>query len=278
MYTDVETQTSYEYLQKVVSILEEPICIIGGWAVFLTVNPLYRNRFGNPYLGSKDIDLGFHLEEDWTKKKLEKSSFSNALKRLREDGYENVGFRMVKHLDRETGIPLTKSEQYDKPLYNQFQMYIDLMVDNIPSTFKETFHMNPIDEPLLKHVFANEKNRVELEEFSRKLYLPTPAILLSTKLRALPGRNKKHKRMKDIHDIVALLLFSKNNLEIRQEALQYISMNEYKTVLTNITPSEKKQVANTFGVQQKEIETAFANLMKVDNSSIELKKKINLKS
>lgn len=263
MYSDIETQTSYEYLQKIVSILEEPICLIGGWAVFLTVNSNYQKRFQKPYIGSKDIDLGFHLEEKWTKKELQSSSFARALKRLESDGYENVGFRVVKHLDRETGKPLTKTEQFRKPLYDQFDMFIDLMIDNPVPAFKETFHMNPIDEPLLKYVFATKENRVELNEFDRKLCLPAPVILVATKLKALPGRNKEHKRIKDIHDIIALLLFSNQNKKIYEEIDYYLSKTEIEKTLNSITKEEKELVKKTIRITGNEIESALTNLKNI---------------
>ena len=60
MYQEFETRTSYNYLQKVISVLQEPVCILGGWAVFLQVNKNFQKAQGRPYLGSRDIDLGFH--------------------------------------------------------------------------------------------------------------------------------------------------------------------------------------------------------------------------
>ena len=44
MYDNKETRRSYEYLKKVISVLEEPICLLGGWAVFLTVNKNYKAK------------------------------------------------------------------------------------------------------------------------------------------------------------------------------------------------------------------------------------------
>ena len=44
MYKDVETETSYKYLKTVLSELKEPICILGGWAVFFTVNKNYQKQ------------------------------------------------------------------------------------------------------------------------------------------------------------------------------------------------------------------------------------------
>ena len=59
MYKDVETETSYRYLKIVFSRLNEPIFILGGWAVFFTVNADYKRNVKRDYIGSRDIDLGF---------------------------------------------------------------------------------------------------------------------------------------------------------------------------------------------------------------------------
>ena len=38
LYPNYETEISFKYLKEVVNILDEPICILGGWAVYFTVN------------------------------------------------------------------------------------------------------------------------------------------------------------------------------------------------------------------------------------------------
>ncbi len=38
MYESHEIEISYKYLKTVVGTLEEPICLIGGWAVYHHVN------------------------------------------------------------------------------------------------------------------------------------------------------------------------------------------------------------------------------------------------
>ena len=59
LYSIFETETSFTYLQEIVKILKEPICILGGWAVYFTVNNAFKEDQGRNYLGSRDIDLGF---------------------------------------------------------------------------------------------------------------------------------------------------------------------------------------------------------------------------
>ena len=64
MYKEFETRTSYKYLKKIIGSLKEPICILGGWAVFFHVNKKFHETQGRSYLGSRDIDLGFHIKEN----------------------------------------------------------------------------------------------------------------------------------------------------------------------------------------------------------------------
>ena len=62
MYDDFETKTSYKYLKEVIENINEPICLLGGWAIYFHVNDAFQKRQGRPYLGSRDIDLGFNMQ------------------------------------------------------------------------------------------------------------------------------------------------------------------------------------------------------------------------
>jgi hypothetical protein len=59
MYDEREVAISSEYLRKVFEVIDEPIALMGGWAVFLKVNENYKTVTGRDYIGSRDIDLGF---------------------------------------------------------------------------------------------------------------------------------------------------------------------------------------------------------------------------
>lgn len=50
MYKDKEIEISYNYLSEVIKELNEPICILGGWGVFFTVNKNFEKEKGYPYL------------------------------------------------------------------------------------------------------------------------------------------------------------------------------------------------------------------------------------
>jgi len=89
-------------------------------------------------------------------------------------------------------------------------MYIDLIVDNIPDGFKETYGFNPVDEPLLRVLFENEEEREVVNFLGKVLWLPSSNVLLATKIKSYPSRDKEHKRIKDMCDILSLLLFTDN--------------------------------------------------------------------
>ena len=84
MYETYETRISYEYLKTVVDRLVEPVCLIGGWAVYQHVNENFKQATGRDYIGSRDIDIGFHFETDWNEKTLRESAFARSL-RIIED-------------------------------------------------------------------------------------------------------------------------------------------------------------------------------------------------
>jgi len=204
LYQKFETDTSYEYLQKIVDILEEPICILGGWAVYFTVNTKYKEETGANYLGSKDIDIGFHIDEKLNKHKLKDTAIGKSIKSLEDHGFIPQGFRYYKDINIETGKELTFEESKKEQTHNIFKIYVDLLVDKIHPSFKETFGFIPADEPLLSHVFLDKNKRMELTKLNTLLWLPSPEILLATKITSLPKRTKDEKLIKDICDIYAL--------------------------------------------------------------------------
>ena len=87
LYSTIETDTSYKYLRQIVKILDEPICILGGWAVYLTVNTNFYTSEGRNYLGSKDIDLGFHIDTSLIKSKLKNTALAKSLEKIKRDGF-----------------------------------------------------------------------------------------------------------------------------------------------------------------------------------------------
>ncbi len=206
MYDDIEVEISRRYLNRVTEILNEPIVMLGGWAVYLTVNDGYKDLTGREYIGSRDIDLGFHIDENSESKDL-----GSVIKILTEElGFSPVSFRLFKEIDRETGMELDPETARKTPSYNIFPIFVDLIVDNIPNNFRERYGFNPVDEPLLRELFESESKRSIVEFLGKLVWLPSPNVLLATKIKSYPSRDKEHKQIKDICDITSLLLFSEN--------------------------------------------------------------------
>lgn len=208
LYAKYETDTSFDYLEKIIKILEEPICLLGGWAVYLTVNNKFKKDLGPDYLGSRDIDLGFHIDPSLNEKDLSKSTMKKALDTLQENGFKPQGFRYYKEIEYGTDKELSKKEAEKIPPHNIFTIYVDSIVDYVHPLFKKIFNFDPVDEIFLTHVFNDKSKRKELKEFNKLLWLPTSDVLLATKIKSAINRQKDEKYIKDICDIYSLSWYS----------------------------------------------------------------------
>lgn len=220
MYKDIETETSYKYLKTSVSRLKEPVCILGGWAVFFTVNENYQKQFKRIYLGSRDIDIGFNSV----------IAFKHATSILENElNFKFISFRYYKNIHGETGKDLSEEESKAMPSHMFFPMYVDPIMSYASKELKTKLGFTPIDEPLLKYVFEDKKYSREVKEFSRKLLLPAPVILLATKINSAVLRDKVDKRYKDICDITALCLFSGLPIDkIIKKGKSFLIRNRFK--------------------------------------------------
>lgn len=239
MYEEFETKTSYKYLKEVIGNLNEPICILGGWAVFFHANKRFQEAQGRPYLGSRDIDLGFHIGES----AVEDSALGQSIKILVEKlNFKPQSFRLYKEVHTETEEEIQEGQIV--PAHFTFPMFVDLIVDNIPKDFKKTFGFDPIDEPLLKFAFYNKENQQLIEEFDRKLLLPKPELLLAMKIKSLPDRDKEHKRVKDICDIFALLWYSNiEHADAKKKVLAFVSEDDIKKCLEKIEKEDLQKAS-----------------------------------
>jgi hypothetical protein len=240
MYDAIETGLSKEHLIEVLKAVDEPIVLMGGWAVFCHVNEGYERTTGRLYVGSRDIDLGFHIPHLDTE-----SSFDVSFQKLVDDlGFRPItSSRLLKEIDRETGDVLSPEKAKTMQMYEIFQMYVDLIVDSIPVGFKNKYSFVPIDEPLLQNIFQDPQKRTEQKLGGRPVWLPAPNVLISMKMKSYPQRDKEHKRLKDISDIVALFLFCEATpSELRSEDIarfrNALDRREFKLVssFTGLSP------------------------------------------
>jgi hypothetical protein len=261
LYSDFETETSYVYLQKIVNILNEPVCILGGWAVYFTVNLAFQKDQGRNYLGSRDIDLGFHLNKNCTRKQLKNSTIGNAFKLLEKQCFKPLGFRYYKDIHIDTGKELTSEQSAKTPTHDIFQIYIDPIVNEIHPMFREVFGFDPVDEPLLSYVFQDKTFRTELTEFNKRLWLPAPEILLATKLKSVCYRTKDEKLIKDICDIYILSWYSPKTFhQLKNDVHTFIDgLEEVTAIIQSEELFKKAEVA--LGIEMETINNLFTKLL-----------------
>lgn len=262
MYPKYETDISQGHLTAVFSQMKEPVCLLGGWAVYLTVNARFNKEQGRNYLGSRDIDLGFHIDPAWSKADLQKSALAQSVKILADRGFVGLGSRFVKHYDINTQEELTEAQARKKPTYDLFQLYVDPMADNPHADAEEIVGFPLLDEPLLSHVFSGGKF-VSMDEFGGKFKMPTPEILVSTKLKSAPNRNKDDKRIKDISDMYALLWYSEVEYrELKQRVQGILGDAAIGAATSQFTGSDYDAVAVALGIDTGQISQVINDLAK----------------
>jgi len=240
-------------LQRVISALQEPICVLGGWAVFLHVNKNFQSAQGRPYLGSRDLDLGFHFDKSATVGQMEHSSLAKSIDMLQNKlKFKPMSFRLLKELHTETEEEIADGQII--PAHFVFPLYIDLLVDYIPPKFKEVFHFQPADEPLLRFLFEMPEHREELKQFGKKLWLPKPELLLATKINALKHRDKEHKKIKDICDIFVLLWYSKEKPQnLKKKITRFVAAQQIRSSLTIIDEDDYEKASQHVNHSAEEI-------------------------
>ena len=226
--------------------------MLGGWAVFFHANKKFEKAQGRPYLGSRDIDLGFNVSGD-----LRKSVLSQTIKILTEKlNFKPLSFRLVKEIHTETEEEIIDGKIV--PAHFIFPMYVDLITDSIPKDFKNIFGFNPIDEPLLKTMFE-KKDFTIMKEFDKKLLLPKPELLLAMKVNSLPNRDKEHKRIKDMCDMFALAWYTDINPET-VNLTRYVSDKSLKKCLKTITNEDFEKAAVQIGHKKEELKRVISLL------------------
>jgi hypothetical protein len=176
-------------------------------------------------------------------------------------GLERLSFRLFKQIDLESGNELDDEQARKKPSYEIFPMYIDLIVDNVLVDFKERFGFHPVNEGLLYTVFKEHSEKDEVEFLGKELILPSTNILLSMKIKSYPSRNKEHKRIKDLCDIVALLTF-RSDWDAR--TIQCLTKTEdIEQFKSSVEAKDVEAVAASIGLDQTIVQNALDNFIRL---------------
>lgn len=260
MYELTDIEISEQQLGKVFKQIKGEVCLLGGWATYHIVNKSFEKINRRKYIGSRDIDIGFHIDKGWSEEQLKQSDFFRALRGIEGIGFSGLSFRLMKDFDRETRRELTLEESKTFPQYNIIHLYVDPIVDYIHPKIEHLLGFVPIDEPLLSLVFTDKLCTVT-NLFNTQVLLPKPYVLLAMKLNSVINRNNVDKRIKDIADIYTLLWFS--DIEIRQLKTHLFSIYPKKKVRKTVrgfTRKEIDRVSATIGISSGEITRVLAEL------------------
>jgi hypothetical protein len=239
-YVPQITELSEHELQSIFEVAEPPICLLGGWAVHLHVNDGFQQEHGRGYIGSRDIDLGIHIDTDQTSKELQNSAIGNTLDAIEELGYSRSRFGFVQAFNRDDNRRLTEEEARELPQHQLFEVYIDLIPDTTElAEFNDAFGFTPPAEPLLRPVFENDAGEPLQQYVSWSVpdavQIVPPELLAAMKIRSLPDRDKSHKRVKDVADLHALLWYTRPYNQIREQIQEYVSTDDIQAVQNAVT-------------------------------------------
>lgn len=156
-YSDEVTEFSESELQELLEVASPPVSLLGGWAVHLHVTDPFEAEHGREYIGSRDIDLGVHVDPEWDVGTLQSKPVSRTLTAVESElSYNRGRFGFYQYFHRMTKERLSDAEAAEHPQHDIFRVDIDVL----PSTeeldaFTEAFGFRPPAEPLLDPVFSN---------------------------------------------------------------------------------------------------------------------------
>ncbi|ERH00194.1 MAG: protein of unknown function (DUF1814) [Haloquadratum sp. J07HQX50] len=265
-YVPQVTELSEQELQAVFEAATPPVCLLGGWAVHLHVNPGFQAEHGREYIGSRDIDIGVHVDPDWTGEDLRSVPVGESISAIEDLGYTKSRFGFVQNFLRDSQKRISEDEAQEYAMHEVFQVYVDVIPDTKKlDGFREVFGFKPPAESLLAPVF--EDNRGEpLSEYvswspsSEKMIVP-PELLAAMKIRSLPDRDKSHKRVKDVADLHALLWYAKDYKEMKKDALEPVSETDLDRLESAVDESVFENAAQLLQIDQQLIINSITRLL-----------------
>lgn len=234
-----------------------PICVCGGWAVYYTVNDIFKEKKNREYIGSQDIDIGFLLKPMMTKSELESTNLFKTLKILESNGYKPEGFRYRKDVAyAELGI------EDDTEKNETFALYVDVLVNSYPPSLNDLYPNCFFEVPLLEQVYNNTKYQVKTSSISDNLFIPTREIIIAMKIHSLPSRgNVRHKMVKDLCDLYGLLWYSSKSLkEITKELPKFLEGNSLEQLKNTIDSALMKECEAILGEPKGSMNTVLNDL------------------
>lgn len=265
-YVDKITDISEEELRPLLATVEPPACLLGGWAVHLHVNEGFQSEYDGEYIGSRDVDLGFHVDPGWDAGELEAAPVRDSVERVMDEGYTPAGFRFVRHFNRETGETLTENDVRELPSYQVFELYLDIIPDTDDlDTFEDVFGFRPPAEPLLAHAFVDDAASPLMEslpwDIPEELQIVDPDLLAAMKIRSIPDRERNQKRVKDVADLHALLWYVGEYREMRSNVRSWVGDYDLDQLQEHVDVGMYEDAANLLQVGPELVEDSIERLI-----------------
>lgn len=208
LYDERVTTVSLDTLRTIVEMMDHPVCLCGGWAVYFTINAFFKEKKGRDYLGSQDIDIGFYIPPMISKSELESTTLFKTVKILRSNGFQPDGFRYRKEINLDKQMNISKTNEPE-----MFSLYVDILVNSYPPSIHDIYPNCFFEVPLIEEVYINEGNQIRIPGITTNLFMPNRAILTAMKIRSFPTRGQDHhKKIKDLCDLYGLLWFSERSI------------------------------------------------------------------
>ena len=109
-YVPQITELSEQELQGVLEAAEPPVCLLGGWAVHLHVTPGFLAEHGREYIGSRDIDIGVHVDGNWIGEDVPETPVGETISAIENRGYTKSQFGFVQNFLRDSQDRISEAE------------------------------------------------------------------------------------------------------------------------------------------------------------------------
>lgn len=265
-YVPQITELSEQELQEVFEKVEPPVCLLGGWAVHFHVNPGFQSEHGRDYIGSRDIDIGIHVNDGLGGEELLETPVGKSISALEGLGYTKSRFGFVQNFLRDSQERITEDEANRYGMHEVFQVYVDLIPDTRElEDFRRVFGFTPPAEPLLAPVFEHGigepiSEYVSWSHSADKMIAPAK-LLAAMKIRSLPDRDKSHKQVKDVADLHSLLWYVKDFGKMKADTKGYVSGSKLDRVDKTVDEAIIEDTAQLLQVDERLISNSISRLV-----------------
>ena len=265
-YVDNITDISERELLPLCRTIVPPTCLLGGWAVHFHVNDGFQQVYGREYIGSRDVDFGFHVDPGWSTKELLESPIGRSIRQVTDAGYDPLSFRFVRYFDQESGEPLTDAESRGLPSHRVFNLYLDMISDTPDfGTFREALGFTPPADPILNAVFSegagDSLRKFRNWDIPESVLIADPDLLACMKIRSIPDRDREQKRVKDVADLHSLLWYTREYSEMRNEVRSRLSENDIDQMSRHVDLGLYRQAANLLQIESELVQDTIEQLI-----------------